>query len=131
MVTDTRTPREPDCGTYVGGVRWRKLTNVSAPLAKFTIGSGGIAIRPSVSRFPQIWRFLGIPTLHWDWSLIDEVELVRGPFLLSHAEGVSFRAQGRRLVFGCDESSASEIFDYAAQRIPDKVVRRAKPKVIV
>lgn len=118
-------------GTYIGGVRWRKLTNVSAPLARFTIGSRGIAIRPSVSRFPRVWRFLGIPTLHWAWSLIEEVELVRSPIPFTHAEGVSFRAEGRRLVFGCDEASAGEIVEYAAEQIPDKIIRRSKPKVIV
>jgi hypothetical protein len=117
--------------TYVGGVRWRKLTNVSWPLAKLTIGSSGLSIAPSSRRFPNVWRLLGIPTLNVDWSSIGEVELVRSPFSLRRSEGVSFMIDGRRLVFGCGASVAEGIVEEVAQYISKKIVRRDKPKLVI
>ena len=124
-----QSEREP--GTYIGGVRWRKLTNVSWPLAKLTIEPTGVSIAPSLSRFPAVWRLLGIPTLRLDWSSIDYIELVRSLFSLGHSEGVSFMIEGRRLVFGCDQSVAECIVEEVARCVPKKIVRRAKPKLVI
>lgn len=122
---------KPEPRTFRGGVRWRKFTNVSAPLAELTVEIHGIALRPSSKRFPMLWHMLGIPTLSWEWSRIDQIELARGPYSLGWPEGVSFTAEGRRLVFGCDQATAEEIVDYARQLIPGKVIRRAKPKMVI
>lgn len=117
--------------TYVGGVRWRKLTNVSWPLAKLAIEPNGLSIEPSSSRVPRVWRLLGIPTLQSDWTAISDVELVRSPFSFRHPEGVSFMVNGKRLVFGCNTSMAEGILEEVARYIPQKITRRIKPKLII
>ncbi len=116
--------------TYTGGIRWRKLTNVSAPLGRLTIDSTGIVVEPSTTRLPLLWKILGIPTLHWHWREITEVRLVKGPFAGGNVEGIFFVSDGRRLVFGCDSAAAKEIGGYAAQFIPDRVMQDEEPKMV-
>jgi hypothetical protein len=117
---------------YIGGVRWRKLTNVSAPSCRLTVGPEGISIEPFSSRLPRLWRLLGVPTLAAEWSSVEQVELVRGPFSWGRAEGVSFVVNGRRLVFGCDLSLAEEVIQDVDRFGGGATIRRrTKPKLII
>lgn len=129
-------PKNPEQGerepsTYIGGLRWRKGWNVSSPLAKLTIEPNGLSVIPSGSHYPLVWRVLGVPTLHLDWSEIGVVELVSSLFSRGRPEGVSFVIGGKRLVFGCEPSVAEAIVDEVAQYVPQKIVRREKPKLVI
>ena len=117
--------------TYIGGLLWRRWSRASWPLAKLTIEPNGLTIAPTLSRFPTVWGFLGIPTLSVDWRSIDNVELVRSLFSLGHVAGVFFRINGQRLVFGCGQSAAEDIVEYVTYCVPEKVVQRAKPRLII
>ena len=107
--------------TYIGGVRWRRWTIASWPLAKLTIEASGITIAPSVPWFPGIWRLLGIPTLHLNRSSIEVVELATGPFSLGHPEGISVKFDGRRVIFGCKQFDVEDIVEILNRFIPGKI----------
>jgi hypothetical protein len=95
-------------------------------LAKLTIRAEGISLSPTLARFRGVWNFLGVPTLDLEWSGIDAIELMRGPFDCEASRGFSFVIGGQRLIFWTYAIEA--VLDELDRYAPQELLEGVKPK---